>query len=70
MFSFVGIPAIVIFIGFIFMPESPRWLVFHGKDDKAEIVLSSLREQSKVPEELKLIQNDCHSSTNNQGEKI
>jgi hypothetical protein len=36
-------PAIVLFVGMIFMPFSPRWLVHHGREDEARRVLSSLR---------------------------
>lgn len=36
-------PAMVLFIGMIFMPFSPRWLVHHGREDEARRVLSSLR---------------------------
>ncbi|KAK3689540.1 putative hexose transport-related protein [Podospora appendiculata] len=36
-------PAIILFVGMIFMPFSPRWLVHHGREDEARKVLSSLR---------------------------
>ncbi|KAK4464314.1 putative hexose transport-related protein [Cladorrhinum samala] len=36
-------PAVVLFVGMIFMPFSPRWLVHHGREDEARRVLSSLR---------------------------
>lgn len=36
-------PAIVLFVGMIFMPFSPRWLVHHGREEEARKVLSSLR---------------------------
>lgn len=33
-----GVPSVIQFIGFIFMPESPRWLVTKGKDEDARDV--------------------------------
>lgn len=36
-------PAIVLFVGMIFMPFSPRWLVHHNREAEARRVLSSLR---------------------------
>ncbi|KAK4121948.1 general substrate transporter [Parathielavia appendiculata] len=36
-------PALILLVGMIFMPFSPRWLVHHGRDDEARKVLCSLR---------------------------
>ncbi|KAK4034331.1 sugar transporter [Parachaetomium inaequale] len=36
-------PAIILFVGMIFMPFSPRWLIHHGREEEARKVLSSLR---------------------------
>lgn len=37
-------PAIILFIGMIFMPFSPRWLIHHGREEEARKVLSHLRD--------------------------
>jgi MFS family permease len=43
MLGFAGIPSILQFVAFIFMPESPRWLLMKGKDEKAFLVLNQIR---------------------------
>ena len=53
-----GVPSVVMFIGLIFMPESPRWLVFHNKDDKAREVLAKTRRPEEIEEELQDIKEE------------
>lgn len=36
-------PALILFVGMLFMPFSPRWLVHHGREDEARQVLARLR---------------------------
>lgn len=36
-------PALILFVGMIFMPFSPRWLIHHGREGEARKVLASLR---------------------------
>ncbi|OTB02720.1 hypothetical protein M426DRAFT_61728 [Hypoxylon sp. CI-4A] len=36
-------PAIILFVGMIFMPFSPRWLVHHDREDEARRILANLR---------------------------
>jgi hypothetical protein len=36
-------PALILLVGMIFMPFSPRWLIHHGREEEARKVLSSLR---------------------------
>ncbi|CAE6427073.1 unnamed protein product [Rhizoctonia solani] len=47
------VPALILGVGVIFMPYSPRWLVAQGRDEEAIKVLSATRE---LPEESELIQ--------------
>ena len=48
MLGAAGIPAAIQLVGFFFMPESPRWLVAHGKPDEAEKVLQRVSGDPKV----------------------
>lgn len=45
-------PAVVLLIGMIWMPFSPRWLVHHGRNDDARRVLAYLRD---LPEDHELV---------------
>ncbi|KZV68274.1 general substrate transporter [Peniophora sp. CONT] len=45
------VPAIILGIGMIFAPHSPRWLVNKGRDDEAQLVLSRAR-QLPIQDEL------------------
>ena len=56
------------FIGLLFTPETPRWLVFHNRVEKARKVLCQVRHKSEVDEELQLITKARDAST--QGESV
>lgn len=43
MLGIVGVPGVFFFIGVLFLPDSPRWLILHGRKDHAFKVLESLR---------------------------
>jgi sugar porter (SP) family MFS transporter len=52
MFSLCAIPAICLFIGMLRMPESPRWYVEKGRNDKALEVLKTVRPEERALAEL------------------
>jgi len=53
--GFAIIPASLMLIGLLFTPETPRWLVFHNRVDKARKVLLKVRHVTEVEDELNII---------------
>ncbi|XP_028304642.1 proton myo-inositol cotransporter-like isoform X1 [Gouania willdenowi] len=49
------VPAVLQFFGFLFLPESPRWLLQKGFSQEASRVLSRIRGRSDVDEEFETI---------------
>jgi sugar porter (SP) family MFS transporter len=64
MFALAAVPAVVLGIGMIFLPESPRWLVSVGKQDLARQVLGKVRSPQDADAELKMI------ASHNAGRKV
>lgn len=52
MFASSAIPALLLSIGILFMPESPRWLCSVGKCDAAVKSLKKLRKNQSIDSEL------------------
>lgn len=55
MFAIGIIPAILLGIGMIFLPESPRWLVMNNRIDQARKTLQYLRAKKSVDHEIEEI---------------
>lgn len=56
MFGVAAIPSIIQFVAFMFMPESPRWLIIKERPNEARTVLRRLRgEYSNIDEEYECI---------------
>ncbi|WP_222914844.1 sugar porter family MFS transporter [Natrinema sp. SYSU A 869] len=45
-------PAVVLFAGIFFMPESPRWLVEQGQEQQARSILSRVRNGANIDAEM------------------
>ena len=69
MLGLAGVPGLIQFCGFFFLPESPRWLVSKGRDVEARVVLVQIRGKDDVTKELSdirsAIDNDKQSEHGN-----
>ena len=53
MFGLAAIPAALLFIGMLFQPESPHWLINNGREEDGRRVLGRYRDQAEVDEEVR-----------------
>ena len=56
MFGVAAIPALILVIGLIFVPESPRWLMSRGLVERAREILRRIRQNSSVDAEISEIE--------------
>lgn len=57
MLSIAAIPALILYLGVLKLPESPRFLIKKGKFEEAKIVLTHIRNNQEVEKEYNEIKN-------------
>jgi SP family myo-inositol transporter-like MFS transporter 13 len=62
MLGIAAVPGIIQFIGFFFMPESPRWLIQKKRYDEATTVLRKIRGHDQVMTEFLDIKRECEEA--------
>lgn len=70
MFAMVLIPAIILLVGVIRLPESPRWLIAKGEIDKARQVLDRTRSKDRAETALISIHESLKKSKGTWGELL
>ncbi|XP_063164049.1 proton myo-inositol cotransporter isoform X2 [Candoia aspera] len=58
MLGLSAVPAVIQFLGFLFLPESPRWLIQKGQTQKARRILSRMRGNQTIDDEYDSIKNN------------
>ena len=64
MLGLSAVPGLVLAIGMLTVPRSPRWLVSHGHEDEAREVLSRTRDEEETEDELEQIGKAVEDSRN------
>ena len=65
MLGLAVVPSLLMCGGLWFLFETPRWLVFHGKLEKAQKVMEKIRSGSTAEQELLNIKKDYESHLKN-----
>jgi MFS transporter, SP family, galactose:H+ symporter len=58
MFALGALPGIILAVGMLVLPESPRWLGGHARMDEAKTVLQKLRGNADISDELSALRTD------------
>ncbi|MGC9271516.1 sugar porter family MFS transporter [Acidiphilium sp.] len=59
-----AVPGIVLFIGMLLLPESPRWLIGHDRDEQAKRALQRLRPGADIDVEYTALLHDIAAEDN------
>lgn len=64
MFAVILIPASLLFLGMLFLPETPRWLLSKNKVEKAQTVLLKTRSRVEAQDEFNQIKESLKTTEN------
>ena len=64
------IPAVILFIGILFLHDTPRWLISKGKEDEARMVFKKIYPQDNIEQHITEIKETLASSTDHQKVKL
>lgn len=67
MFAVGLVPGAILLVGMIFMPYSPRWLVYKGRTDRATKVLQRVHGTEDVKDEIDQIEKEIKAETKGLG---
>lgn len=57
MFAVVIVPAVILFLGILFLPETPRWLLANNREEEARKILKQIRvSEETIEDDIKLMQ--------------
>ncbi|MDP8297505.1 MAG: sugar porter family MFS transporter [Candidatus Orphnella occulta] len=70
MFAFGAVPAIVLLVGMLFLPESPRWLLSQSLVKRARAILERIRNKENVDKELEVINKTLKQKAGGWGELL
>jgi SP family galactose:H+ symporter-like MFS transporter len=68
MLGFAAIPAVILGLGMLPLPDTPRWLASHGKFEKARAVLKRIRNDVDVEKEFGEIQDSLRQQKTGRAE--
>src|SRR5258706_14281024 len=63
MLGLATVPGVMLGLGMLYLPESPRWLAKHGQTDKARKILTRIRGGSDVNAEFREIHDTLRQSS-------
>ena len=67
MFLVGFIPAVILFVGMFFVPETPRWLISKGREKEGREILQKIEEAELVEESITSMKKDLELAKNSSG---
>lgn len=56
MLAFGMVPALILLLSMVFLPKSPRWLIFKNRLEEARDILAKIRDEKQIDKEMSSIQ--------------